>query len=147
MLECKPIGLLLTGYFAILVLKCHLSGASQSMHRSAKNKIVDEMAGATKTFQHPCKTLPKRHVHLQSGKRRRISWATPAWGKAIPSLDHGGRDTRATAVSQILRELWTGIELFRVFGAITDRTMDVSLVPFETNRIRKCLGDISTRES
>jgi hypothetical protein len=38
-------------------------------------------------------------------KLRHILWATLAWGRVIPSQDHGGWATRATSASQISIEL------------------------------------------
>jgi hypothetical protein len=44
-LDAVELGIVLIYYFTILVIKCPLPEASQSLHRSANNKIADEIAG------------------------------------------------------------------------------------------------------
>jgi hypothetical protein len=53
--------------------------------------------------------FPRRNglseLEIEGYKLRHISSATLAWTKVIPLRDDGGRDTRATAASQISIEL------------------------------------------
>jgi hypothetical protein len=66
--------------------------------------------------------------------------------KSFPLGATGGEIRAPLLLATFRYNCGPGLNFFRVFGAITGRTLYVSLLPFETNRIRKCRGDISTQE-